>query len=181
MLRNFLSSSNTVIKIFQKQQWCTQLRNHKQSLSGPFIILHYTNSASIKYSSLCTKSKMSLASTSISLSGPSLTAKNLISSAEKSAKDKSDDDSHLISKSNISSRDMNTNIAVGEHLLKNIPLRDKSFSILPKNSISSTTMQIQVTTSPRKQNFTTSSFDQTRIEDQNPPCPECEKMYVIYY
>ena len=68
-----------------------------------------------------------------------------------------------------------------EHLFKNFPVCDKSLPVMSRNTITSTaTMQMYVTTTPRQHNFTTSSSEQRPVEDQKPPCPECEKMYVIY-
>ena len=102
MLRNLLSPSKTVIKLLQRQQRCIQLPKLRQNQIYQYTIFLYTNSASFKYSSICTTPTMSLANASVSLTSPSLTVKCPISTAGKITNDNSSEDPNLISKSKVS-------------------------------------------------------------------------------
>ena len=60
------------------------------------------------------------------------------------------------------------------------PICDKPSPVMPRNTIVSatTTMTLQVTTSPRQHYYSTSSIDsdQGRMGNQELHCPECQKM-----
>ena len=179
MLRNFVSQSKAAIKLLQKENSCAPLlaRQHNQIYQRSGFL-----SKNFKPSNYLTNNKipiMSISTTSLSLSPPSKKDEGNDSNVEKNIDDDSSSvDTDSKTNSNNIVHEYNTSISADEYSSSNsFPLCDKSLPVMPRYTITSTTaMHLNVTTSPRLQNFTTSSTNAERMGNQEVHCPECEKM-----
>ena len=172
MRRNSLKPVNTVIKLLQRQ-YCLNsifgsnktkllLRTHfgLASLSNfsrfPFITIDM-----MPISNNC-KNKTP--------SPPSITDKLCRSfSEDKTRTDNVCDGQDLKTRHKSFTSDPNTKSLNSDTPSKNIPLCDKSLSVITRNAVFATSaMQLHIGTTP--------PFDETLLEDREMQCPECEKM-----
>ena len=178
MLRNFVKISKAEIKLLQRHISCAQLVNLNQSTSEQDTTFLRKNLISPNYFRAQKIPVMSISTSNTSLIDDFEHSKY----SEKSKKNETSTNSEQIINSE-SYHDYNNkkDLPFDEYAMNNtFPICDKSLPVMPRNTIISatTSMSLQVTTSPRQHYYSTSSIDsdQGRIGNQELHCPECEKM-----
>ena len=178
MLRNFLMISRAEIKLLQRHISCAQLVTLRQCKSNQDTTLLRNNFVTPNF-----RSTNKIPIMSISTSNTFLT--------DEFDKSKCSENSNKNETSYNSEPSFNTETynhyndekdrSFDEYSVNNIyPICDKPSPVMSRNTIVSatTTMTLQVTTSPRQHYYSTSSIDsdQGRMGNQELHCPECQKM-----
>ena len=171
MLRNSLKPVNTVITLLQRQYCLNSIfgsNKTKLLLRTHFGLASLSNFSRFLFITIETMPLST--SKNKTLSPPSITNKLCRSlSEDKTRTDNVCDGKDLKTRHKSFTSDPNTKSLNSETPSKNIPLCDKSLSVITRNAVFATSaMQLHIGTTP--------PFDETLLEDREMQCPECEKM-----
>ena len=171
MLRNSLKPVNTVITLLQRQYCLSSIfgsNKTKLLLRTHFGLASLSNFSRFPFITIETMPLST--SKNKTLSPPSITNKLCRSlSEDKTRTDNVCDGKDLKTRHKSFTSDPNTKSLNSETPSKNIPLCDKSLSVITRNAVFATSaMQLHIGTTP--------PFDETLIEDREMQSPESEKM-----
>ena len=179
MLRNFFNISRAEIKLLHRHISCASIVKPSQTKPRQHTILLRNNLIPPKHITTTYK----IPSMSISTSNTSLMDKfDNSKNSENMRNAETSNDSNQNTTLDVHHEYTNKKDLLFDECATNntFPLCDNPLPVIPRTTIISatTSMHLQVTTSPRQHYYSTSSIDsdQGRIGNQELHCPECEKM-----
>ena len=178
MLRNFINISRAEIKLLNRHISCAQFLTIRQSKSDQNTPLLRKYFITPNFRSMQRTSSMSLSTSSTSLIDEFDKSK----CSEKTIKNETSTNTEpTFNPKSYHHYNDRKGFSLDENTINNtFPICDKSLPVMPRNTIVSatTSMTLQVTTSPRQHYYSTSSIDsdQGRMGNYELHCPACEEM-----